>query len=212
MSTRFASPAVGRARFLAAGGAIALAAVLAACSASGSTPASSLALAPDGAGTNTALPSPLSSQTVAAGVGVAPAPAASPTPAKASSGLALLSVVADGNTACLSEGGCATFFRIQPTPGTSVPVAPEWRFEGGPGALRAPAAAPTSLPPGRYRASAHLNWVSDVVMNGQSPTIGGVVSACQTDFVVDASTVSVGAQITFRGQDPCEITVDAVHR
>jgi len=49
-------------------------------------------------------------------------------------------------------------------------------------------------------------------MNEQSPTIGGVVSACQTDFVVDASTVSVRVQITFRGQDPCEITVDAVHR
>lgn len=133
-------------------------------------------------------------------------------PASASSGSALLSVVAGGNTACLSEGGCATFFGIQPTPGTSVPIVPEWRFGGGPGALRAPAAAPTSLLPGRYRASAHLNWVSDVVMNGQSPTIGGVVSTCQTDFVVDASTVSVRVQITFEGLDPCQITADTVER
>jgi hypothetical protein len=113
------------------------------------------------------------------------------------------------NPGCASEGGCAAFFRIQPTPGISTPLAREWRFEGVPADLHAPPDAPTTLLPGIYRVSALLNTVSDVISPGFSPAIQGIVSSCDAPLTVEPSTVGVVVRVTFHGSgpDPCAIEI-----
>jgi len=159
--------------------------------------------------TSPAVPAPSATPSAAA----VPSPSPSPSPPVASStarGLPAsggLHIVAVENPGCASEGECAAFFRIQPTPGISTPLAPEWRFEGESAALHAPVSAPTTLLPGAYRVSAHLNWVSDVISPGTSPAIGGGVSSCDGPLTIDQSVVDVIVRVTFHGNDPCAIEV-----
>jgi hypothetical protein len=131
----------------------------------------------------------------------------SSTPTSTPPRAASLSVVGAGNTDCFGIGGCAMFFRIQPDPGNSVPAALDWRFEGGPDALRPPAGSPTSILSGRYSVWAHLNVQSDVIQNNQSPAILDVVSSCHEDVVIEPTVGDVVIRVTFRGLDPCVIEV-----
>ena len=116
-----------------------------------------------------------------------------------------LSISGDGDTFCQSEGGCAAFFRIQ---GGNESPQPELRFGITVTGLTTPADAPRSIVPGRYTISAHLNWVSDVIFNGQSPQVGGVDGSCTRDVVIEPSVASVAVRITFHGLNPCEIAVE----
>jgi hypothetical protein len=102
--------------------------------------------------------------------------------------------------ACASEGGCAAFYSIAPD-------RPEWRFDGPPTSLVAPAGAPTTIVPGTYRLYAHLNWLSDVIAPGATPGIGGAVSTCDAPLVVGSSAASVAVQVTFHLDAPCVIDV-----
>ncbi len=85
---------------------------------------------------------------------------------------------------------------------------PDLRFALSATGLTAPPDAPRSIVPGRYTVSAHLNWVSDVVVNGQPPQVGGVVGSCTRDVVIEPSVASVTVRITFHGLNPCEIAVE----
>lgn len=116
-----------------------------------------------------------------------------------------LSISGGGDAGCQSEGGCAAFFQIQ---GVDESPQPELRFEMSATGLTAPPDAPRSIVPGRFRVSAHLNWVSDVIVNGQSPQVGGVVGSCTRDVVIEPTVASVAVRITFHGLNPCEIAVE----
>jgi copper(I)-binding protein len=138
-----------------------------------------------------------------------PTRASSPVPTAA--GSSPLLIRGGGDVGCQSEGGCAAFFRIQ---GLEEASQPESRFEMSATGLTVPTDAPHSIMPGRYTVSAHLNWVSDVIVPGQSPQVGGVDASCTRDFVIEPSVASVAVavpvtvEITFRGLNPCEITVE----
>ena len=116
-----------------------------------------------------------------------------------------LSISGGGDVGCQSEGGCAAFFRVQ---GVDESPQPELRFAMSATALTVPADAPDSIVPGRFAVSAHLNWVSDVIVNGQSPQVGGVVGSCARDVVIEPSVSSVVVRITFHGLNPCDIAVE----
>ena len=144
-------------------------------------------------------------QTAGPGATLSGPPTGPSSPYATAAGSRLLSISGGGDVGCQSEGGCAAFARIQ---GVDESPQPELRFEmseTGPTALPD---APRSIVPGRYTVSAHLNWVSDVIMNGQSPQVGGVVGSCNRDFVVEPSVASVAVRITFHGLNPCEIAVE----
>jgi copper(I)-binding protein len=126
-------------------------------------------------------------------------------PATAAAGSRPLSISGGGDTGCQSEGGCAAFVRIQ---GVDESPKPELRFEMSATGLTLPADAPHWIVAGRYTVSAHLNWVSDVIVNGQSPQVGGVVGSCTRDVVIEPSVASVAVRITFHGLNPCEIAVE----
>lgn len=137
-------------------------------------------------------------------------PAASPSPSPSAPPAAVLSVNVGHRFACASEGGCAVFFLVQSAPGDPAGVSEDWRLEGGPGAdwFHLPAGARTTLPPDRYRVAAHVNWVSDVIMGGQTPAVGGQVSSCDLNLTVGRSDVAVRVQVTF-DKDPCKIAITA---
>ena len=123
---------------------------------------------------------------------------------------ATLSVEIERQTVCASEGGCAVFILVRSTPGSPDSVNEDWRLQNGPdpGSFHLPPGARTTLPVGRYRVTAHVNWVSDVILNGQSPTVGGQESSCGRDLTVRASDVAVRIQVTF-DRDPCEMAFTA---
>ena len=132
-------------------------------------------------------------------------PTGASSPYATAAGSRPLSIRGGGDVGCQSEGGCAAFFRIQ---GVDESPQPEWRFAMSATGLMAPADAPDSIVPGRFTVSAHLNWVSDVIVSGQSPQVGGVVGSCTRDVVIEPSVASVAVEITFRGLSPCEIAVE----
>ena len=132
-------------------------------------------------------------------------PTGASSPVATAAGSRPLSISGSAATGCQSEGGCVAFFQIQ---GVDESPQPDWRFEMSATGLTAPADAPRSIVPGRYTVSAHLNWVSDVVVAGQSPQVGGVVGSCTRDVVIEPSVASVAVEITFRGLNPCEIAVE----
>ena len=132
-------------------------------------------------------------------------PSGASSPVATAVGSRPLSISGGGNVGCQSVGGCAAFFRIQ---GLYESPQPELRFGMSATGLTVPADAPHSIVPGRYTVSAHLNWVSDVIVNGQSPQVGGVVGSCTRDVVIESSVASVAVEVTFRGLNPCDIAVE----
>jgi hypothetical protein len=142
---------------------------------------------------------------VGAGATLSHEPTGASSPYATAGGSRPLSISGGGDVGCQSEGGCAAFFRIQ---GVDESPQPESRFAMSAMGLTAPADAPDSIVPGRFTVSAHLNWVSDVIVNGQSPQVGGVVGSCARDVVIDSSVASVAVEITFRGLSPCEIAIE----
>jgi len=136
-------------------------------------------------------------------------PTATPIPSP-SAPAAVLSVDIERQTVCASEGGCAVFILVQSAPGSPDSVNENWRLQNGPdpGSFHLPPTARTTLPVGRYRVTAHVNWVSDVIMNDQSPTVGGQESSCGRDLTVRTSDVAIRIQVTF-DKDPCEMAFTA---
>ncbi|HZC33478.1 MAG TPA: hypothetical protein VE640_09355 [Candidatus Bathyarchaeia archaeon] len=102
------------------------------------------------------------------------------------------------------------FILVQSAPGSPDIVDENWRLQNGPdpGSFHLSPGARTTLPVGQYRVTAHVNWMSDVIANGQSPTIGGEESSCGRDLTVRTSDVAVRIQVAF-DRDPCEMTFTA---
>ena len=64
------------------------------------------------------------------------------------------------------------------------------------------------LPPGQYRVAPNFNWVSDVIMAGQTPAVGEEVSSCDSNLTVRAFDIAVAVEVSF-DKDPCEIAISA---
>jgi hypothetical protein len=150
-------------------------------------------------------PSIAPNQAVGPGATLSGPPTGASSPYATTAGSRPLSISGGGDVGCQSEGGCAAFFQIQ---GVDESPQPELRFEISATGLTVPGDAPRSIVPGRYTVSAHLNWVSDVIVGGQSPQVGDVVGSCTRDVIIEPSVASVAVRITFHGLNPCEIAVD----
>jgi hypothetical protein len=132
----------------------------------------------------------------------------------ASTAPASLELIASGDVVCDSIGGCAAYLGFQGLDPAG--ELQEWKLNavvaGDDGSRvltgwQAPPDAPTSIAPGRWRAAAHYDFVSDVIVNDQPPEHGPIFS-CAQEFTVADTTTSVRVTVTFNDQS-CQIEVTA---
>ncbi len=102
---------------------------------------------------------------------------------------------------------CAAFVRVQPIGGKTAPDGELGGDPKGSVALLPAEETPTTLDPGKYRITAHLDRVSrDVVLPPETPQ-RYVDRTCRADFTVAASTAKVTVRIAFDDGASCKVAV-----